>query len=49
MCGELRIAFSILINKFEGDGPLGESRCRWKNYIKVNVTEMVCEGVAGIN
>jgi hypothetical protein len=35
----------ILVVKSERDRPLGRSRCRWQDNIKVNLKEIGCDGV----
>jgi hypothetical protein len=35
----------ILIRKPEGKRPLGRHRCRWEEYIKMDLEEMGREGI----
>jgi hypothetical protein len=42
----IRIAYGILVGKFEGTRPLGGSRRRWEDNIKMNLQEIKFEGVA---
>jgi hypothetical protein len=37
--GERRGAYKVLVGKHEGKRPLGRSRCRWEDVIKVNLQE----------
>jgi hypothetical protein len=38
--GEKRNAYSILVGKPEGEGPLGRPRHRWVDNIKIDLTEI---------
>jgi hypothetical protein len=38
--GEKRSAYRILVGKPEGKRPLGTSRCRWVDNIKMDLREM---------
>jgi hypothetical protein len=42
--GERRGASRILVGKPEGKRPLGRSRRRWENNIKMDLQEVGCEG-----
>jgi len=39
-CGERRGAYRILVGKLEGKRPLGRSRHRWEDNIKVDLKEL---------
>jgi hypothetical protein len=39
--GEMRGAYNILVGKPEGRRPLGRSRRRWEDYIKMDLREIV--------
>jgi len=43
--GERRGVYGGLVVRPEGTGPLGRPRCRWENYIKMELQEVVCVGV----
>jgi hypothetical protein len=43
--GEKRNAYRLLVGKPEGKRPLGRRRCRWVNNIKMNLLEIVWDGV----
>jgi hypothetical protein len=47
--GEKRTAYRILVGKPEGQRPLGRQRCRWVNYIKMDLTEIGWGGMDWIN
>ena len=36
-------AYRVLVEKPEGKRPLGWPRCRWEDYIKVNLREVGCD------
>jgi hypothetical protein len=38
--GEVRGAYNILVGKPEGRRPLGRSRCRWEDNIKMDLGEI---------
>jgi hypothetical protein len=44
--GEKRNAYRIMVGKPQGKGPLGRSRCRWVNKVKMDLTEMGWDGLA---
>jgi hypothetical protein len=35
----------FLVGKLEGKRPLGRSRCRWEDNIKMDIQEMGCGGM----
>jgi len=39
---EMENAYNILIEKPEGKGDFGRSRCRWQDNIKTNLKEIQC-------
>jgi len=41
----MRCAYKILIKKCKGKKPLGRSRHRWENNIRLNLREIGWEGV----
>jgi hypothetical protein len=41
--GDERNACKVLIGKPEGEGPLVRPRSRWKDNIRVDIKEIVCE------
>ena len=43
--GEMRSAYRVLVGKCEGKRPLGRPRRRWEDNIKMDLQEVVCEGV----
>jgi hypothetical protein len=45
---ERRGVYRILVGKPEGKGPLGRSRLRCEDNIKMNLQEMGCEGMDGL-
>lgn len=45
VCGVCR----VLVGKYEGKRQLGKLRCRWKDNIKIDLTEISCEGVDWID
>jgi hypothetical protein len=45
----MRNVYKILIKEPKGKRPLGRSRCRWTGKITVDLTEIGCEDVDGIN
>jgi hypothetical protein len=47
--GETRNAYRILVGKQVGKHPLGSLRIRWEGNIKMNVTEIGCEDVRGMD
>jgi hypothetical protein len=40
--GERRGVYSILVEKTEGERPLGRPKCRWKDNIKMDLQEVEC-------
>jgi hypothetical protein len=42
--GERRGAYRVLVGKPEGRKPLGRSRCRWEDNIKMDLREVGWEG-----
>jgi hypothetical protein len=46
--GEGRKVYKVLAGKPEGKRPLGRPRHRWEDGIKVDLTEIGCEGVEWI-
>jgi hypothetical protein len=42
---EIRSAYSILVGKPEGKKSLGIPRCRWRDNIRMDLKEIVWEGV----
>jgi hypothetical protein len=46
---EMRNAYKILVEKPEGKRPLGRSRSRWEDNIRMNVRETGWEGVDWIH
>ena len=47
--GEKINVYRVLVGKLEGKKPLGRSRCRWEDNIKMNLNEIRLEGVDWIN
>jgi hypothetical protein len=47
--GEIRHAYKILVGKPEGKRPLGRHRRRWKDNIKLDLMEILLEGVEWIH
>ena len=43
--GERRGVYRILVGKSEGKRPLGRSRCRWEDNIKMGLLEVGCGGI----
>jgi hypothetical protein len=43
--GERICAFMILVGKPEGKGPLGRTRRRWEDNIKLYLQKVGCEGM----
>jgi hypothetical protein len=39
--GEKRNVYRLLVGKPEGKRPLGRPRCRWMDYIKMDLLEIV--------
>jgi len=37
--GDVRNAYNILVGKPAGNRPLGRPRCRWDDYIRMNLRE----------
>jgi hypothetical protein len=44
--GEGRGVYKVLVERPEGKRPLGRSRCRWKDNIKMDLREI---GIVGAN
>jgi hypothetical protein len=42
---ERRGIFRVLVGKPEGKRPLGRTRCRWEDDIKMDLQEMRCGGM----
>jgi hypothetical protein len=42
---EKRNAYRILVGKSEGKRPLGRPRCRWVDYINMDLREIGCDEV----
>ena len=42
-CGESRDVYWVLVGKLEGKSPLGRTRRRWEDNIKMDLKEMGCE------
>jgi hypothetical protein len=40
---EIRNIYKIMMRKTEGGRPLGKSRRRWEDYIRMNLTEIIWE------
>jgi hypothetical protein len=47
--GEMRNVYKILVVKPEGKRPFWRPRRRWEDNIKMDLKEIVCEVVLGIN
>jgi hypothetical protein len=47
--GEERGVYRVLMGKSGGKGPLGRSRRRWEDNIKMNLQEVGCEGMDWID
>jgi len=43
--GEGRVVYRVLVGKPEGKRPLGRSRCRWEDNIKMDLQEVGCRGM----
>ena len=43
--GERRGVFRVLVGKLEGKRPLGRSKRRWKDNIKMDLQEVGCGGM----
>jgi hypothetical protein len=41
----MRNAYKILVGKSEGKRPLGRSRCRWEENMRMDLTEIGWKGV----
>jgi len=37
--------YRVLVGKPDGKRPLGRPRCRWKDYVNMNLQAMGCEGM----
>ena len=42
---ERRGVFRVLLGKHEGKRPLGKPRYKWEDNIKIDIQEVVCEGM----
>jgi hypothetical protein len=40
--GEGRDVCRVLVGKPEGKGPMGRPRCRWEDYIRMDLQELGC-------
>jgi hypothetical protein len=49
MVGLLYVAYRILVEKPEGQRPLGRPRCRWVDNIKMDVREIGWDGMDWID
>ena len=47
--GESKVAYRILVEKPEGKRPLVRPRCKWVNYIKMDLQEVGYEGMDWID
>jgi hypothetical protein len=47
--GERRAVYSVLVGKDKRKRPLGRPRRRWENNIKMDIQEVVCEGMVWID
>jgi hypothetical protein len=47
--GEGRNIYMVLMGKPEGRRPLGSSRCRWEDGIRMDLREIGCRGVVWIH
>jgi len=47
--GERRGVYTVLVGKLEGKRPLRRPRRRWKDNIKMDLQEMECGGMVGID
>jgi hypothetical protein len=43
--GESRDVYWVLVGKLEGKSPLGRTRRRWEDNIKIGLKEMGCEAL----
>jgi hypothetical protein len=43
--GKMRGVYGVLVEKLEGNSPLGRPRNRWEGYIKMNLQEVGCGGI----
>jgi hypothetical protein len=43
--GEGRGVYRVLVGRPEGKRPLGRPRCRWEDNIKMDLREIVIDGV----
>jgi hypothetical protein len=43
--GERRSTYRVLVGKPEGKTPLGRTRCRWEDNIKMYLQEVGCGGM----
>jgi len=43
--GERRGVYRVLVGKPEGKRPLGRTRRRWEDIIKINLQEVECRGM----
>ena len=47
--GESRGMYKVLVGKHEGRRPLGRSRCRWEDNVKMDFQEVGCGGMDWID
>jgi hypothetical protein len=47
--GERRVVYTVLVGKPEGKRPLGRSRRRWVDNIKMDLREVGCAGMDWID
>jgi len=47
--GESRVVYRVFMDKHEGKRPLGTSRLRWENIMKMDLQEVGCECMDWIN
>jgi 3-oxoacyl-ACP reductase-like protein len=47
--GESRGVYRVLVGKSECKGPLGGTRCRWENTVKIDLQEVGCAAMGWID